>query len=111
MHRGLVVRHGDVGCLACHDPGDYDSLRRPDGISVPFQEVMQVCGQCHGPQTRDYRHGSHGGMTGFWDLSRGDRVRNGCTDCHDPHAPAYPRVLPVFPPRDGRPSEGAHGDE
>ncbi len=33
-----------------------------------------------------------------------------CTHCHDSHAPAVPRVLPVFAPRDGAPGkEGDHG--
>ena len=75
-----------------------------------MREAMQLCAQCHGPQTRDYRRGSHGGMQGYWDLSRGDRVRNHCVDCHDPHAPAFPRFTPLPPPRDrfppAPPSEG-----
>jgi hypothetical protein len=62
--------------------------------------VMDLCGQCHGPQARDYAHGAHGGMTGYWDLSRGPRERNNCIDCHDPHAPAFPKVRPVFAPKD-----------
>jgi hypothetical protein len=39
-------------------------------------------------------------MRGYWDLTRGPRERNTCTDCHDVHAPLYPKVRPVFPPRD-----------
>jgi formate-dependent nitrite reductase cytochrome c552 subunit len=70
-------------------------------------EAMRLCAQCHGPQYRDYKRGSHGGMTGHWDLSRGERTRNNCVDCHDPHAPAYPGTTPVLPPRD-RYLRGAH---
>jgi hypothetical protein len=57
-------------------------------------DAMTLCAQCHGPQFRDYQNGSHGGMNGHWDLSRGPRLRNHCVDCHDPHVP---QVLPVHP--------------
>ena len=62
---------------------------------------MTLCAQCHGPQFRDYQHGAHGGMTGYWDLTKGGRMRNNCIDCHDPHAPKYPTVTPG--PRPERP--------
>lgn len=100
FHQGLHYSHGGQSCLSCHNADNYDTLRLADGRSVPFSQAQQLCGQCHGPQTRDYLNGSHGGMTGYWDLSRGDRVRNTCTDCHDPHVPAYSVVQPVFAPRD-----------
>ncbi len=110
FHQGLQVGHGRLSCLACHNPEDYDSLRLADGMRVEYRDVMQLCAQCHGPQARDYRHGAHGGMTGYWDLSRGPRQRNNCIDCHDPHAPAYPQVMPIFPPvdRGKRATQGTH---
>jgi hypothetical protein len=40
-------------------------------------------------------------MRGYWDKTKGARMRNTCTDCHDPHAPAFPLVTPIFAPRDG----------
>jgi hypothetical protein len=115
FHQGLQVAHGSVSCLSCHNASNYDTLRKADGTPVAFPQTQQLCAQCHGPQHRDYQHGSHGGMTGFWDLNRGGRERNTCTDCHDPHAPAYPRVLPVFPPQDRgarqqRDRDRQHGD-
>jgi cytochrome c553 len=102
FHQGLTYAHGDLSCLSCHHAGDYDRLRLADGRRVEFPEAMQLCAQCHGPQYRDYRHGSHGGMTGHWDLRRGPRERNHCVDCHDPHAPAFPLVRPVFEPAPDR---------
>ena len=102
FHQDLVVAHGELSCLSCHNDDNYDTLKLADGRSVPFAQTMQLCAQCHGPQYRDYRNGSHGGMTGYWDLTRGPRVRNACTVCHDAHAPAYPELMPVFPPKDGR---------
>lgn len=100
FHQGLVFAHGKLTCLSCHNRADYDSLKLADGSPVAFSEVMTLCAQCHGPQMRDYLHGSHGGMTGHWDLSRGPRTRNNCVDCHDPHAPQFPQMQPTFKPRD-----------
>lgn len=100
FHQGLTTAHGDLTCLSCHDDRDYDRLRLADMTPVPFPEVASLCRQCHGPQARDYARGAHGGMTGHWDLTRGGRDRNGCTTCHDPHAPAIPRVLPAPGPVD-----------
>lgn len=96
FHQGLEVRHGDLSCLACHDPSDYDRLRSASGETIAFADRQQLCAQCHGPTARDYEHGAHGGMTGHWDLSKGPRTRLGCTQCHDPHAPAYPAMSRTF---------------
>ncbi len=101
FHRGLIGQHGGLSCTSCHNPLDgYASLRLADGKSVPYTEVMALCAQCHGPQFRDYQHGAHGGMTGYWDLAKGERVRNNCTDCHAPHSPKYPTVIPARGPND-----------
>jgi formate-dependent nitrite reductase cytochrome c552 subunit len=112
FHNGLKTNHGDRTCLSCHDPSDYNQLRLADGQPVSFQDVITLCAQCHGPQYKDYQNGAHGGMTGFWDLNRGPRVRNNCIDCHDPHAPQFPKLMPVLRPNDrflrSESSENAH---
>lgn len=100
FHQGLNYNHGNLTCLSCHNSTDYDSLRLADTRSVEFADSMTLCSQCHGPQRRDYDMGLHGGMNGHWDLTRGGRTRNTCINCHDPHAPAFPLVMPVLPPRD-----------
>jgi formate-dependent nitrite reductase cytochrome c552 subunit len=99
FHQGLQFQHGAQTCLSCHNAEDYNTLKRADGQALDFSGSMQLCSQCHGPQFRDYQNGSHGGMTGYWDLKQGPRERNHCTDCHDPHHPEYPQVMPVFPPK------------
>lgn len=99
-HVGLSVDHGERRCVACHDPAAPHRLRLASGESLPMTEAFQLCQQCHGPQTRDYLHGSHGGVQGAWDVSRGDQTRNHCVDCHDPHQPAFPRFAPMPPPHD-----------
>jgi formate-dependent nitrite reductase cytochrome c552 subunit len=112
FHLGLTTNHGDRSCLSCHNPDDYNQLRLADGQPVMFKEVMTLCAQCHGPQYKDYQNGAHGGMTGYWDLTRGPRARNNCIDCHDPHAPQYPKFMPVLRPNDrflrSESSENAH---
>ena len=99
FHQNLKFQHGSLSCVSCHNTENYETLHLADGKSLEFRDTMQLCAQCHGPQYRDYKNGSHGGMTGFWDLNRGPRQRNTCTDCHAVHAPAYPKVMPVFPPK------------
>jgi hypothetical protein len=100
FHQGLTYAHGSLSCVSCHNRGDYDTLALADGTSIPYAETITLCAQCHGPQFRDYQHGSHGGMSGYWDRTRGPRVRNHCLACHDAHAPAYPSMFPVAPPND-----------
>lgn len=100
FHQGLKYVHGNLTCLSCHNAKNYDTLRLADSRPVEFTEVMTLCSQCHGPQRRDYDMGLHGGMNGHWDLTKGGRTRNTCINCHDPHAPAFPLVMPVLPPRD-----------
>ncbi len=100
FHQDLAFAHGQLSCLSCHNESDYDTLRLADGAEVPYERTITLCGQCHGTQYRDYQHGAHGGMTGYWDITKGPRVRNTCTDCHDPHAPKMPHMIPTFKPRD-----------
>ncbi len=100
FHQQLPLSHGNIACYGCHNPSNADTLRLADSTTVEYSDVMTLCGQCHGPQARDYQHGAHGGMNGYWDLSRGPRIRNNCIDCHDPHVPKFPSMQPTFKPRD-----------
>lgn len=100
FHTQMRFEHGSNRCGSCHDLERRDQLKLADGTSLPFEETMTLCAQCHGGQARDYAAGAHGGMSGTWDTKYGPRTRNHCTNCHDPHAPAYPSVMPAPPPRD-----------
>lgn len=100
FHGGMMFAHGNNRCLACHDATDYDAFHLADGARVAMADVMTLCAQCHAAKVEEFEHGAHGGMNGFWDLSRGSRTRNHCIDCHDPHAPAFPRMAPTFKPKD-----------
>jgi hypothetical protein len=110
FHQGLQFDHGSLLCGSCHQSADgYSTLKLADGRSLPFADSMTLCAQCHGTQWRDYQRGAHGGMTGYWDLTRGGRIRNHCLHCHDAHAPQFPVFAPVAGPRDRFPpaSQGA----
>ncbi len=113
FHQGLKLNHGRLACVACHDSqSGYSALHLADGTTIAFADSMQLCAQCHGPQYRDYQHGSHGGMNGYWDRTRGPRERNHCQHCHDPHSPQIAIVHPVAGPRDRFPpaQQGAQHD-
>lgn len=112
FHQGLTYSHGGLSCLSCHNPQNYNTLRLADGAAVAYMDVMQMCAQCHSKQARDWTHGAHGGMTGYWDRTRGPRFRKSCIDCHDPHSPAFPAMVPTFKPRDRflEPPHRATGD-
>ncbi|NND95797.1 MAG: hypothetical protein HKN47_00540 [Pirellulaceae bacterium] len=111
FHQNMPMSHGSLTCYSCHNPADADKLRLADSTAVEYPDVMTLCAQCHGSQFRDYKHGAHGGMSGYWDLSRGPRARNNCIDCHDPHVPKFPSMQPTFKPRDrflNPPHEASH---
>lgn len=111
FHVGLVVKHGNLPCLSCHvdRAGGVPKLHLADGTEFETGDTMRLCAQCHGPKFTMYQRGAHGGMNGYWDLSRGGRFRNHCVDCHDPHFPAFQPSRPVLPPRDrGVVQDGHH---
>lgn len=100
FHGAIELQHGELPCASCHEPEDRTRLRLADGRTLAMTDVLTLCGQCHGPQLRNFRKGSHGGGRGYWDRSRGAWVRNSCVACHAAHAPAYPLVMPAPPPND-----------
>lgn len=100
MHGEVVLKHGlNSRCFNCHDREDRERLILHDGSEVSFAEVASLCAQCHGTVFRDWVRGTHGKTLGYWDTSRGEALRLRCTDCHDPHAPAYPAMAPLPGPR------------
>jgi hypothetical protein len=112
FHNTTAVIHGEISCLSCHNPDDYDSFRLADGTKIEYSNVMQLCAQCHGPQMRDYENGIHGGMTGHWDRSKGPQQKLNCVDCHLAHQPKFPQMQPDFKPRDRflSPSHQTHSE-
>jgi hypothetical protein len=97
-HRDLVLKHGrnnrNDHCFNCHDSKNLEQLRPREGQAFKLTESTLLCASCHGPTYRDWEVGIHGRTSGFWDRKRGKIVRQDCTSCHDPHAPAFPSMKP-----------------
>lgn len=115
QHTHIVLDHGlNDRCYNCHAREDRDRLALVDGTRLGFDQVPRLCAQCHGTAWRDWQNGTHGRTSGYWDRTRGESVRLACTQCHDPHAPAYPPFVPLPGPntlRMGDPAAGAAHDE
>jgi len=97
MHDDIVLKHDEEHrwCLDCHDLNNRDQLHLANGAPVPFTESYRLCGQCHGPQFRDWRTGVHGKRTGYWN---GPKRYLLCVNCHNPHHPRFAPLKPLPPP-------------
>lgn len=100
FHTDMEFDHGQLSCSSCHATDDRDKLKLADGTQLAFDDTIEQCAQCHSSEYRSFKHGAHGGASGYWDRTEGARVRNHCVTCHDPHDPAFPDVTPADPPRD-----------
>jgi hypothetical protein len=88
--------HGlNTRCYNCHDLEARDRLVLHDGSTTGYDQVEHLCAKCHGPTYRDWERGSHGKTLGYWDRSKGDPERLTCTQCHDPHSPAFGKSSPL----------------
>lgn len=96
-HTDIVLNHDgeNIWCLDCHNANNRDVLHLADGTLVEFKKLYVLCGQCHGPQLKDWEHGVHGRRTGFWN---GPRDYLLCVNCHNPHSPKFKKLKPKPPP-------------
>jgi len=96
QHTNITLNHGrNDRCLNCHDRKDRGRLVGPHGKNLPYADVAELCAQCHGSIFNDWRLGTHGKTLGYWDSDLGESRRLVCTECHDPHAPAYKPMRPL----------------
>jgi hypothetical protein len=90
QHQDIVLDHGlNDRCLNCHDREDRNRLAQPGTTSLAFHEAALLCATCHGTTYRDWQRGMHGRTNGHWNPDYGEQVRLSCTQCHDPHQPAF----------------------
>ena len=113
QHTNIILDHGiNDGCLNCHDKGDREKLTLRGGGTVGFDQVAQLCAQCHGPIYRDWQKGSHGKTIGYWDTDLGEATKLTCSQCHDPHSPSFKPMPPLPGPHTLRMGKhyADHGD-
>ena len=117
--RALVAEHTDLRfdhgsndyCLNCHHPTNRNAYVAHDGSEIRADRPAELCRKCHGPTHRDWEQGAHGRRQGHCDASRGERQRLLCIQCHDPHAPRFPKLAPMAGPPVGRgPAPGSEGE-
>jgi len=102
VHTNIRLKDGHqrLWCLDCHNPDERDFLLPlSSGKLIPFKDSYELCGKCHGPKYRDWRHGIHGKRTGFWN---GKKAYLLCVQCHNPHAPKFKPMEPMPPPKKPR---------
>jgi hypothetical protein len=65
-----------------------------------MDESYQLCAECHFREVEAWAAGAHGKRLDGW---QGRRVVMACADCHDPHGPAVPVLVPFRAPHLERP--------
>jgi nitrate/TMAO reductase-like tetraheme cytochrome c subunit len=80
---------GDNKCSICHLGPSFDQLKMKEGSPRSFNQIPDVCGQCHGLASRDFKKGIHGQLSGSW-MKR--TLMFNCVDCHDAHDPKFPQM-------------------
>ena len=99
QHAYIDFDHGIVDrCDCCHSRENQEKLLLPRGVEIGFAEVERLCESCHGPTFRDWERGIHGKTVGSWDPGSPEHERMRCTECHDPHRPAFGTMKPLPPP-------------
>ncbi len=110
QHADVEMAHGiNSRCLNCHHPVNREAFVDDYGKEIPWDQPQLLCAKCHGPVYRDWQHGSHGRINGYWDLSRGVQVRLKCVECHDPHHPPFPPIASAPGPKTLRVHPSEHG--
>lgn len=99
-HADVFLSHGiNARCLNCHHPVNRETFVDDFGQEIPWDQPQLLCTKCHGPVYRDWQHGSHGRINGYWDTSQGEQIRLKCIECHDPHHPPFPPLASAPGPK------------
>lgn len=90
QHQEVVLNHGmNDRCFNCHDREDRNRLALNGDRTIGYDEVEMLCSKCHGPTYQDWQKGIHGRIDGYWNAEKGTAIHRKCTECHDPHSPAF----------------------
>ncbi len=108
-HTDLKLDHGrNDYCFNCHHLTNRGAYSAHDGSEISSDEPTELCAKCHGLVYRDWEIGAHGRVAGYWDRTKGQADRLFCIQCHDPHAPKFPKIAPMSGPEStsGLPHKG-----
>lgn len=98
-HRHIKLDHGNNRfCLNCHHPENREAFVDYDGSEISGNDTVALCSKCHGTLHQDWQAGAHGRKNGYWDTEKGEQTRLACSQCHDPHSPAFKPMHPLAPP-------------
>lgn len=114
-HERITLRHGENRfCLNCHHATNRNVFSDYDGSEIAESDVVRLCAKCHGTIHRDWRAGIHGRRNGYWKAAAGARSQLSCIQCHDPHEPKFPSLMPLaaptYPARAAHPPETARAE-
>ena len=108
MHVDIELVHASpdsMDCLTCHSADAPGTLHTLNGKPIAIDHAYQLCSQCHFEQGNDWAGGAHGKRLAGW---KGKRVINNCTECHDPHSPAFAARIPELGPLIPRSGDAHH---
>ena len=90
-HKIIKLEHGaNDRCYNCHLINDRNMFTADNGSGIMHTTVEKLCARCHGLVYQDWKNGTHGLVRGKWlSASLFDRDVFTCTECHDPHSPAF----------------------
>ncbi len=98
-HRGMPFNHGlNIRCFNCHNIADLETYVDHDGSQIPADMPVLLCRKCHGPTYRDWVAGTHGRLNGSWDPPNSLYRKLECNQCHNPHEPHFPLLIPMPAP-------------
>ena len=98
--RPVHPRQAGTACSACHAPENVALVALRSGERATMDESYQLCAECHFREVEAWAAGAHGKRLDGW---QGRRVVMACADCHDPHGPAVPVLVPFRAPHLERP--------
>lgn len=98
-HPDVRLNHGkNDRCYNCHHIADRNKFAADDGSTIITQTPEKLCGRCHGLIYRDWQEGTHGKWTGrMKQAGLFGRENYTCTECHNPHDPAF-QYRKIAPP-------------
>jgi hypothetical protein len=95
-HVDLKLNHGsNDNCMNCHHKTNRNAYVTNDGDEIPSNRPEILCSKCHGMVYRDWMIGVHGRISNSWNSNKKGWHLLVCTECHNPHDPGFPQLVPM----------------